>query len=474
MDSRTVIIAVVAIYFIALLVIGFVTKGKNEEVDDFLVAGRNVGLWVGAFSIAAVQVGAGVIIGGAETGAEHGVWPGMYYSLGCGLGCIIAGIFIAGRMRDIEGVVPMDYFEARFGKYKVVRGWAWLSNVPSMLGIFISQILACGNILSAFGLPFSASIIICALVVLVSAVMGGMWSVAIGNTVQMLVIMIGIPVAAIMTLVNLNNAGVPVGEIFSIPFIPDGLFSTFIYQVTPMLVSISVSYDAFLRYQAAKDVKTAKWACILGGIITIFVGTAASIVGTAGHSLFPEQSYANTFAYTVSEVLPALIAAVVVVAVLAAAMSSASGLLIGLSSSFSVDLYKGVMHPDKQMKDLPKAKTIAQATVVVACIVGTLLSFKIDNLLDAIILFNYPYMGSVLVPLLAALFYKNATVKGCFAAMFAGGAVGTVSFVGGLAGFLNPDMGLFIAYLVGLVVLVIVSSMDPKKCPMVDHKAHKV
>ena len=126
------------------------------------------------------------------------------------------------------------------------------------------------------------------------------------------------------------------------------------------------------------------------------------------------------------------------------------------------------------MKDLPKAKTIAQATVVVACIVGTLLSFKIDNLLDAIILFNYPYMGSVLVPLLAALFYKNATVKGCFAAMFAGGAVGTVSFVGGLAGFLNPDMGLFIAYLVGLVVLVIVSSMDPKKCPMVDHKAHKV
>ena len=65
MDSRTVIIAVVAIYFIALLVIGFVTKGKNEEVDDFLVAGRNVGLWVGAFSIAAVQVGAGVIIGGA-------------------------------------------------------------------------------------------------------------------------------------------------------------------------------------------------------------------------------------------------------------------------------------------------------------------------------------------------------------------------------------------------------------------------
>lgn len=175
MDSKMFIIGVVAVYFIVLLGVGFFTKDKNDETDDFLVAGRNVGLLVGAFSIAAVQIGAGVIVGGATDGSEFGVWPGMYYSLGCGLGCIVAGIFIAGRMRDIEGVVPMDYFEARFGKYQLVRGWAWLSNVPSMIGIFIAQLLACGSILSAFGLPFSGSVIICAVVILISTTMGGLW-----------------------------------------------------------------------------------------------------------------------------------------------------------------------------------------------------------------------------------------------------------------------------------------------------------
>ena len=146
MDHKMFIIVVVAIYFVVLLGIGFFTRNKNNEVDDFLVAGRNVGLVVGGFSIASVQIGAGIIVGGATDGSQFGVWPGMYYAIGCGLGCIIAGIFIAGRMREVEGVVPMDYFEARFGKYKVVRGWAWLSNVPSMLGIFISQLLACGKI----------------------------------------------------------------------------------------------------------------------------------------------------------------------------------------------------------------------------------------------------------------------------------------------------------------------------------------
>ena len=110
MDHKMFIIVVVAIYFVVLLGIGFFTRNKNNEVDDFLVAGRNVGLVVGGFSIASVQIGAGIIVGGATDGSQFGVWPGMYYAIGCGLGCIIAGIFIAGRMREVEGVVPMDYF----------------------------------------------------------------------------------------------------------------------------------------------------------------------------------------------------------------------------------------------------------------------------------------------------------------------------------------------------------------------------
>ena len=421
MDHKMFIIVVVAIYFVVLLGIGFFTRNKNNEVDDFLVAGRNVGLVVGGFSIASVQIGAGIIVGGATDGSQFGVWPGMYYAIGCGLGCIIAGIFIAGRMREVEGVVPMDYFEARFGKYKVVRGWAWLSNVPSMLGIFISQLLACGSILSAFGLPFSGSVIICAVVILVSAVMGGMWSVAIGNTIQIIIIMVGIPVAAIAALVTLNNNG----------------------------------------------------ACILGGVITIVVGFAASLVGAAGQAVFPGSDHSSIFAFTVSELLNPVLAAVVVTAVLAAAMSSGSGLLIGLGGSFSADLYRGVMHPDKEMSELPKAKVIAKVTVVVACIVGVLLSFKIDNLLDAIILFNYPYMGSVLVPLLGAVFYKGATVKGCFAAMGVGAVIGTGAFIGSFIG-MNADLGLFVAYLGSLIALVAVSSFDSKKCPMITKRSKQV
>ncbi len=73
-------------------------------------------------------------------------------------------------------------------------------------------------------------------------------------------------------------------------------------------------------------------------------------------------------------------------------------------------------------------------------------------------------MGSLLVPLIAGVLWKGATKKGAIAAMFSGGAIGVIPFSAGvpgpLNGWINPDLGLFFAYIVSLAVLVIVSRTD--------------
>ena len=88
MEHKNYILVVAAIYLLVLLGIGFWAKKKSKKVNDYLVAGRKLGLLMTACTIAAVQIGSGVVVGGATTGADSGVWPGMYYALGCGLGCI--------------------------------------------------------------------------------------------------------------------------------------------------------------------------------------------------------------------------------------------------------------------------------------------------------------------------------------------------------------------------------------------------
>ncbi len=88
------------------------------------------------------------------------------------------------------------------------------------------------------------------------------------------------------------------------------------------------------------------------------------------------------------------------------------------------------------------------------------------DILDAMIIFNYPYMGSMLIPLLGGLVWKGATIRGAYSAAVAGGLIGVVSFLfgipGPLHGVMNIDLSLLLAYLVSAVFLVTFSLLDRK------------
>ncbi|HEY5906911.1 MAG TPA: sodium:solute symporter family protein, partial [Vicinamibacteria bacterium] len=136
------IVSIVVVYLLASVVVGAAFSSRIKRASDYLVAGRNLGLLLTTASLAAVQIGAGVVLGGAEGGASTGFWPGAWYGLGCGAGTILAGLVAAERLRALGGIVPVDFFAARYGEHRLVRMWAWLSNIPSLLGIFAAQLMA--------------------------------------------------------------------------------------------------------------------------------------------------------------------------------------------------------------------------------------------------------------------------------------------------------------------------------------------
>jgi SSS family solute:Na+ symporter len=469
MQKEGVVLTVCGIYFISLIVAGLIAAKKNRNVTDFLVAGRNLGLFLTTATLVAVQVGAGVVLGGAGIGASMGIWPGMYYALGCGGGLILAGIFMAPKLKSTDGYVPMDFFEKRYSSNKAVRFWAWISNIPSMLGIFVAQMLACGSILAGFGVPFGWGVVVCAGVILIYCYVGGMWGVVLTDLIQTIVILVGIPILAIASLLAAKDAGFAPMAILTTPFIPAGLFSKFIYLVLPFLLSISVSYDAFMRYQAAKSVKAAKWGCIVSGIIVVVIGIFSSIVGAVSGKLYPDV-HDGVFASMAINTLNPVMAGIVIAAILAAAMSSANCLLIALGATFSRDFYNKFLDPEKTLEELPNSKKISKITVFVSCLVGVIIAFKLTNILDAIIIFNYPYMGSLLVPLLFGVLWKGATKKGAYSAIFVGGAIGIFCFVIGLTGPISPlldaDWGLLYSYVISSIVLVGVSLHDKNGTPL--------
>ncbi|MCX6300950.1 MAG: sodium:solute symporter family protein [Bacteroidia bacterium] len=430
------------------------------------MAGRKLNLPFSIATLSAVQIGAGIIIGGSANGAKMGIWPGMWYALGCGGGLILAGFLVAGKLRQKDSFVPLDFYESRYGANKWVRIWAWISNVPSLLGIFIAQLLACGSILSGFGVPFSTGVIVCSFVILIYSTIGGMWGIVITDVIQTSIIIVSIPVIAIASLLLLYTKGFSIGSVYATPFIPAGTFAKFIYLVVPFLIAISVSYDAYIRYQSSKDAKTAKWGCIIAGIIVIFIGILTSTVGAVAGIIYPEIKE-GIFSFMVMQSLSPLIAGIVIAAILGASMSSASGLLVAMGATFSRDLYNRFLHPKANLDEMPYSKIVSRLAIAVSVLAGIWFSFKITNILDAIIIFNYPYMGSLLIPLLAGVLWKGATRKGAIAAMFTGGIIGVGAFFAGipgpLKGWVNPDLGLFYAYILSLVMLVIVSKTDKSR-----------
>ncbi len=466
MDKNFTILIVCVIYFVAMIVIGLYSAKRNKKTSDYLVAGRKLNLTMTAITLAAVQIGVGIVLGSTSNGYSDGLWPGVYYAFGCGGGLIIAGLVTAKKLRNQEGYVPLDYFAHRYGESRGVRLWAWISNIPSLLGIYIAQLIAAGSILSGFGVPYELAIVLTTIAILVYCAIGGMWGVVLTNVLQTAIIVIGIPILLFAILSKYVDAGGELTDLFNASLIPEGMFSKFIYLVVPFLLSISVSYDVYSRIQSAKNAKVASLGCIIGGILVIVIGLFCSTIGVASKVLFPGVED-GVFTVATTSVLPPVLAGIVIASILAAAMSSANGVILSLGASFSRDFYNKFLHPEvNNLDELKNSKIISQVTVLVGSLVAMLFAFHMTDILDAMIIFNYPYMGSMLIPLLGGLVWKGATIRGAYSAAVAGGLIGVVSFLfgipGPLHGVMNIDLSLLLAYLVSAVFLVTFSLLDRK------------
>jgi SSS family solute:Na+ symporter len=350
----------------------------------------------------------------------------------------------------------------RYGERRFVRLWAWLSNIPSLLGIFAAQLMAAGSVLTGFGFEYSQAVLVIGAVIFVSNVMSGMWGVVAVDFVQVAIILVGIPTVAVAAITQAGPGSL--GALLSTPLVPSGMGTRAVFLITPFLFSISVSYDAFMRYQSARSARVAKWGCILAGILVVVVSFCSSLVGAAGRLSFPAVKDGAVLTQVVTTTLPPVLAGIVVSALLAAAMSTANALLISLAGCFSRDFYNKVLNPNAELDDLPHAVLYARLSVAASLVLGVVVALRARGILDTIIIFNYPYMASMLVPLLGGLLWPHATRRGAYAAMAVGGAIGVAAFAAGVPGpfhgLFNIDLALLVAFAVSAVVLVGVSVTD--------------
>jgi SSS family solute:Na+ symporter len=427
-----IVIGIVAIYLLGMLGIGWYSSTRISKSDDFMVAGRRLGPFLMAGTLAATEIGGGSTMGVAEK--AYGAW-GMsagWYILAMTITFVVLAI-IAPRLRaSMVRTVP-EFFERRYGPPSGVIS-ALLFIVP-LIGLTATQVIASSVILNVMtGLSYEVSVVIVCAVVTVYSVLGGLWSVTLTDIVQFVVIVVGLTLAVPFALAEAGGWDAVVSSV------PDEKLSltegTGVGQIVALVImyvcSFAVGQETVQRYFAARDEKAAVQGSLIAGGVYVLFAFVPAVLGVIAYSMVAAGSMdgavleAEGTRYVLPvvavHVLPSWLVGLVFAALISATMSSADSDLLAAGSIFSNDIWSKFRKDPSDREILLVTRWTMVAVAALAMGVALVSAASIIGLL----VFSFSLRaGGAFVPYVAGHYWRRATLPGALAAL----AVGSGSII---------------------------------------------
>src|SRR5680860_5139 len=227
--------ALLALYFVALIVIGAQTIKRIENPDDFAVAGNRI-IWPVFFgSLAASFLGGGASIGNAGAAFSDG-YVYMFAFFAFAVQTLLVGAFVAPRLKRYAGAHTVgDVMDAHYGK--AARLLTGILSLGLCAGILGAQALAIGTVVNAtIKVETVPAILIGMGVVVLYSTFGGAWAVIQTDMLQFVFLGVFLPVALIIGVVKSGGAAELVASV------PD-LHTSFLGNWTvPAFISVFLAF----------------------------------------------------------------------------------------------------------------------------------------------------------------------------------------------------------------------------------------
>jgi SSS family solute:Na+ symporter len=455
---------IVGLYLLGMLLIGVYASKNIKDKDDFLLAGRRLGIGMASATLAATMLGGGFVIGGGEWGFTYGV-SGVWMGVGCGVAILLIGLVTAQKMRALALYTVPQYLEMRY-ESKNMKLIASTLSLVAIIGIVAAQIVAAKAAVTILGIdPIIGSVIV-ALVFILYTSAAGMWAVTLTDFVQLILAIIVVLIGTFFIINQtggLSNfytqavsSGIETSRFFSLTGAGGKLIFLFL---TGEITYALIGQEFYQRAFSTKDATTARSASIIGGLILIVFAIFPTFVGMSAKVLYSSeiQDPAMAIPYVVQKIFSPVIGGIFIAAILAAIMSSADSMLTAGVSHIINDFGLGAGERYSE-KDILKISKITTAAIGV---LGLLIALMVPSVID-ILMYSYLfYTGGIFVPVIGGLYWKHATYQGALAAIIVGlllvmlGAFGGVTFLG-----LPSEM---LAIIMSFIAFVAVSVMTKKK-----------
>ncbi|MGN7297723.1 sodium:solute symporter family protein [Ferdinandcohnia sp. SAFN-114] len=474
-------VAVFAFYIVFLIWANLKSLKAAESIDDFAIGGHRLGLLMSIGTTTATWVSVASVIG----------IPGYLYSTGVATiigwvagwafgGALLPLVAYKVRRPKVPARTFPEFVRFRFEPFKKK------SSLQALVGIlmFIGYLLLVNIQVTGFGIVFSTitgikyefAIFGFLLFILLTS-LGGFWSVAATDTLNTLLITIGVILAAGVVLVltgGMTNildtlatttaptiVGGPELEkgILLSPVGSFGLGALFSIFISNSLGTPS-SPHWVARMVAPKNIKIAILQ-IMGTIfLLIFIMGPLIIVGLGAKVLIPSLPVGKTTDYIVplliQEYMHPFIGAVILIAICAAAISTANSMLLHCATSLYYDVYLNIS--SKKVSDKGFRNWLRLSIFGIA-IVAVLLAIKPPWFIA--MGFTYVYGGfgaAFFLVVFFGLYWKRMNKAGAYTGILVGSVVYIIAKAMEAT---NPFVVAVTASLIGVLIAVFTTKKPP-------------
>jgi SSS family solute:Na+ symporter len=304
------------------------------------------------------------------------------------------------------------------------------------------------------------SILIIGIVIVVYTVLGGLKAVIYTDTVQWIILIVGLVAFAIpFTLLEVGGLpglreALPQSH-FSLLNLSPLTFVNWFITIAPIWI---VGMTLYQRMFATRSVRDAQKAWFIAGLFEYpAMAFAGVFLGLMSRVLFPGIDPEMGVPTLLTAVLPVGLAGIVVASYFSAIMSTADSCIIASSGNLVSDL---IQRSPWKLQDARKQVRASQIATLVLGLTAILIASRFAMVLDAILQAYAFLVAGLFVPTVGAYFWSRATGPGAFWGMITGGTTTLLLLVTGAPSPLGLDPS-FWGIVVSLLFFVPISLMTP-------------
>ena len=434
------------IYFVGMVVIGWWAYGRNDSLDDYMLADRGLGPAVTALSAGASDMSGWLLMG----------LPGALYASGLVESWIAVGLtagawlnwrLVAPRLRTYteiaaDSITIPSFLDNRLHDSTHLLRWVSGLIILVFFTFYVSSGMVSGGTFfeSSFGMDYRLGLTLVAGITVMYTLVGGFLAVSYTDLVQglmMVAALVAVPVAGVVRLggiratIDAVSAVDPhywamVGPTTSVIGIAGSLAWGLGYFGQPHII---------VRFMAIRSPKEAVAGRRIGIGWMLFAVAGAATTAVVGVAVYQRDAsgLANPEAVFISLgrlLFDPFVAGFMLAAILAAIMSTISSQLLVTSSALIEDLYKRIRDVEPPQ---PRLVMYSRFAVLIVAVVAAAMAWSPNDTILALVAFAWAGFGASFGPIvLLCLYWRWLTAIGAVAGMVTGAVV--VMIWGGLDG----------------------------------------